>query len=275
MIIAVIAGFCSTVADDAAFSDKWSCTSFLCDFDTFCRQTLDEFSEIQKLSREVDFSWTIHPRPCISIKYLHLHCICICTCILYSSWVERWSSFAPVSKFFSFLLTQECKKAKSQKLAEILKSIESAAQEVFVDVVYYHDVDNDDDVDADHDVDNEDYGDHLERRSRGFVAFLRPSVHPIQDEVNFTQFRMTWMSTLRQRSRKCRRSEIPTWIFLPSRMRLLSQALWRKVRPKRDTNRKLVNTLFKVKTKATTSELWVGIFNSQSHITSLVRVWQG
>ena len=170
-------------------------------------------------------------------KYSYLHCICICIGILYSSWVERWSSLAPVSKFLPFLLTQECKKAKSQKLTEILKSIESAAQEVFVDVVYYHDVDNDDD-----------YYDHLERRSRGFVAFLRPSVHPIQDEVNFTQFRMTWMSTLRQRSRKCRRSEIPTWIFLPSRMRLLSQALWRKVRPKRDTNRQLVNTLFKVNT---------------------------
>ena len=72
---------------------------------------------------------------------------------------------------------------------------------------------------------------HLERRSRGFVAFLRPSVHPIQDEVNFTQFRMTWMSTLRQRSRRCRRSETPTWIILPSQMRLLSQVLWRKVRP--------------------------------------------
>ena len=151
----------------------------------------------------------------------------------------------------------------------------------FVDVVYYHDVDNDDDVDADddvdndHDVNNDDCYDHLELRSRGFVAFLRPNAHPIQDEVNLTQFRMTWMSTLRQRSRMCRRSETRTWIFLPSRMRFLSQVLWRKVRPKRDTNRKLVNTLFKVKTKATTSELWVGVFNSQSHITSLVSSWKG
>ena len=119
----------------------------------------------------------------------------------------------------------------------------------FVDVVYYHDVDNDDDVDTGHDVDNEDYYDHLERRSRGFVAFLRPSVHPIQDEVKFTQFRMTWMSTLRQRSRRCRRSETPTWIILPSQMRFLSQVLWRKVRSKRDTNRLLVNTLFKVNTR--------------------------
>ena len=85
-------------------------------------------------------------------------------------------------------------------------------------------------------------------RSRGFVAFLRPSVHPIRDEVNFTQFRMTWMSTLRQRSRMCRRSETPTWTILPFRMRLLSQVLWRKVRLKRDTNRLLVNTLFKVNT---------------------------
>ena len=31
-------------------------------------------------------------------------------------------------------------------------------------------------------------------------------------------------------------------------MRFLSQVLWRKVRPERDTNRLLVNTLFKVNT---------------------------
>ena len=67
------------------------------DLNTFLhRQTLDEFSEIQKLSREVP---NIPP---------------------------------PVSKFFSFLFAQECKKAKSQKLTEILKSIESAAQEVLL-----------------------------------------------------------------------------------------------------------------------------------------------
>ena len=157
---------------------------------------------------------------------------------------------------------QECKKAKSQKLAEILKSIESAAQEVFVDVVYYHDVDNDDDVDADddvdndHDVNNDDCYDHLELRSRGFVAFLRPNAHPIQDEVNLTQFRMTWMSTLRQRSRMCRRSETRTWIFLPYRMRFLSQVLWRKVRPINEIQIDFSSTLSSksITAKATTSQ---------------------
>ena len=71
-------------------------TSLQKNYNTFSfRQTLDEFSEIQKLSRDV-------------------------------------SNFPPVSKIFSFLFAQECKKAKSQKLAEILKSIESAAQEVLL-----------------------------------------------------------------------------------------------------------------------------------------------
>ena len=196
--------------------------------------------------------WTFL-EPFTLYKFSYLPCICI----LYSSWVERWSSLAPVSKFFSFLLTQECKKAKSQKLAEILKSIESAAQEVFVDVVCYHDVEADDD-----------YYDHLELRSRGFVAFLRPSVHPIQDAVNFIQFRMTWMSTLRQRSRMCRRSETPTWIILPSRMRFLSQVLWRKVRPINEIQIVFSSTLSSksIPAKATTSKHL--IFNSLSHITS-------
>ena len=143
-------------------------------------------------------------------------------------------------------------------MAEILKSIESAAQEVFADVVYHHDVDNDDDVDTGDDVDNDDddYYDHLKRRSRGFVAFLRPNVHPIQDEVNLTQFRMTWMSTLRQRSRMCRRSETRTWIILPSQMRFLSQVLWRKVRPINEIQIDFSSTLSSksITAKATTSQ---------------------
>ena len=111
-------------------------------------------------------------------------------------------------------------------MAEILKSIESAAEEVFVDVVYYHD------------VDDEDYDDHLERRSRGFVAFLRPSIHPIQDDldVNF--------EAKKQDVPKIRNPNLDYPSF--SDAILVTSSLEKGEAYKRDTNRLLVNTLFKV-----------------------------
>ena len=134
------------------------------DLNTFLhRQTLDEFSEIQKLSREVpslppSLSPSLHPSIPLSLP--------------------------PVSKFFSFLFAQECKKAKSEKLTEILKSIENAAQEVLLPL---------------------------------FAFYIAP------------HFRMTWISTLRQRNRRFQRSPARILIIRPSLMQFLLPNLMIKV----------------------------------------------
>ena len=105
--------------------------------------------------------------------------------VKYRSWAERCPpSLPPVSKFFSFLFAQECKKAKSEKLTEILKSIESAAQEVL---------------------------------SPYFAFYIAP------------HFRMTWISTLRQRNRRFQRSPARILIIQPCLMQFLSPNLMIKV----------------------------------------------
>ena len=116
MIIVVIAGFCSSFTNDAAFSDKWSCTSFLCDLILFAGKL---WTSLVKYRSSVERCAFLEP---FTLYKVYLHCICICTCILCSSWVERWSSLAPVSKFFSFLLTQIFRNARRQSLRNWQKS---------------------------------------------------------------------------------------------------------------------------------------------------------